>query len=172
MTLGQAKQIVRFLLDGELINEYEDKLNSYFDLGQKRIACTTDFLEREGRIVVNEPTEVDLEQRFERFYRIRRIEGGEWERLPPTRVRLEKGEYAVYYDIYPTTITPHTRDNYQFEISEQAQMALPYYAAAQVTVAEHDLRYHQVYSDEFAAILENVDAARRNGNIHVIGGVV
>ena len=51
-------------------------------------------------------------------------------------------------------------------------MALPYYAAAQVTVAEHDLRYHQVYSDEFAAILENVDAARRNGNIHVIGGVV
>ncbi len=169
MTLGQVKQIVRFLLDGELINEYEEKLNSYIDMGQKRIACTTDFLERKGSIVVNEPTEVDLEAQFERFYRIRRIEGGEWERLSPTKVRLEKGTYTVHYDIYPTTITPHTEDSYVFEISEAAQTALPYYAASQVTIAEHDLRYHQVYADEFAAILENVDAARRNGNIHITG---
>ena len=172
MTLGQVKQIVRFLLDGELFNEYEDKLNTYLDMGQKRIACTTDFLEREGRIVVKEPTEVDLEEQFERFYRIKDIEGGEWERISPTKVRLGQGDYLIRYHVYPATITPHTEDSYVFEISDAAQMGLPYYAAAQVTIAEHDLRYHQVYADEFAAILENVDAARRNGNIHVIGGVV
>lgn len=170
MTLGQAKQIVRFLLDGELMNEYEDKLSAYFDMGQKRIACTTDFITRKGEISLEEASEVDLEERFERFYRIKRIEGGDWERLSPTKIKLPKGKFFIHYDIYPTTITPHTEDDYVFEISDAAQMALPYYVAAQVTIAEHDLRYHQVYSDEFAAILENVDAARRGGNIHITGG--
>lgn len=170
MTLGQVKQIVRFLLDGDLVNEYEEKLNTYLDMGQKRIACTTDFLKRTGSIVAEQPKEVDLEAEFERFYRIERIEGGAWERLSPTKVRLQKGNYTVHYNIYPMTITPHTEDSYVFEISEAAQTALPYYAASQVTIAEHDLRYHQVYADEFAAILENVDEARRNGNIHIMGG--
>ncbi len=172
MTLGQAKQIVRFLLDGQMVSEYEEKLNSYFDLGQKRIACTTDFITREGIISTDAPCEVDLSERFERFYRIRSIKGGKWERLSPTKVHLEAGQYTIQYDIYPTTITPHTEDSYEFEVSPAAQTALPYYAAAQVTIAEHDLRYHQVYYDEFAAILENVDSAKRNGNIFVTGGLL
>jgi len=170
MTLGQAKQTVRFMLDGELINEYEDKLNGYFDLGQKRIACTTDFLERQGSIVADKPMEVDLEKRFERFYRIRRIVGGAWERLSPTKVRLGVGSYVVYYDVFPTPITAATEDGYEFEIGQAAQTALPFYVASLITMAEHDLRYYQVYADEFADILENVAAAKGNGNVHISGG--
>ena len=171
MTLGQAKQITRFLLDGELYNQYEEKLNSFFDLGQKRIACTTDFLKKEMLISVCEPTEVDMTRKDSKFYRLVRVEGGKWEKRSPTCIRLEKGEYRVLYNIYPQTITPHTEDGYEFEISEAAQVALPYFVAAQVTTMEHDLRYYQIYYDEFAAILENFDAAKRTGNIHILGGM-
>lgn len=170
MTLGQAKQITRFLLDGELYNQYEEKLNTYFDLGQKRIACTTDFLQREAVICADRPTDIDMTEKDSLFYRVVRVEGGKWQKRSPTCIHLEKGRYRVLYNVYPRTITPHTEENYEFEISQAAQTALPYFVAAQVTTMEHDLRYYQIYYDEFAAILENVDQARRTGNIHILGG--
>ena len=168
MTLAQAKQIVRFLLDAEVYFQYEKKLSTYFDLGQKRIACTTDFLSADKVIVQDKAGQVDLTEMDERFYRLKKIEGGEWEKLSPTRVELQKGEYHIYYEIYPTDITDQTPEEYEFEISEFAQTALPYFVAAQITIAEHDLRYHQIYSDEFAAILENAAQARASGNLHVV----
>ncbi len=168
MTLAQAKKIIRFLLDNELYCQYENKLNTYLDMGQKRIACTTDFLEADQEIEQHEPTQLDLEKIDPRFYRLHKVEGGEWERISPTRIFLEKGKYHLYYHIYPTSIDQDTEDGYEFEISEFAQTALPYYAAAQVTIAEHDQRYHQAYNDEFAAILENVAQARKVGNIHCV----
>lgn len=167
MTLGQAKQIVRFLLDGELFNQYEEKLNSYFDLGQKRIAATTDFILRKKSISCKEKTKVILTEFDSDFYKLRSVEGGRWERLSPTEIVLFEGDYTLCYCVYPATITAHTKDDVSFEISEAAQSALPYYVAAQVTIAEHDLRYHQVYSDEFADILEHVDELNRLQNIHV-----
>ena len=168
MTLGQAKRIVRFLLDSELFDNYEDKLNSYFDIGQKRIAATTDFLEKVKEVDIEAETELDLEAMDERFYKLRDVQGGDWEKLTPTRIRLQAGHYILKYCVYPAAITPHTSDAYEFEVSELAQTALPYYVAAQVTIAEHDLRYHQVYYDEFAAILENVHEAKTEGNMHIL----
>lgn len=174
MTLGQAKQIVRFLLDGELFSRYEDKLNSYFDMGQKRIAATTEFIEKIKDMTVSEPIELDLEQMDERFYRLTKVEGGNWDKLTQTRIRLYAGEYRLFYNVFPTAITDHTDNDYAFELSEIAQTALPYYVAAQVTIAEHDLRFHQVYSDEFANILENVDAVRRETTARIVpmGGML
>lgn len=166
MTLRQAKQIVRFLLDPELYDQYSDKLGAFFDMGQKRVAATTDFIERHITVVTEGATEIDFAQRDAKFYKLHRITGGDWDKLSQTRVRLQGGEYDILYYIYPETITEHTAPDYEFEISEAGQAALPYYVAAQVTISEHDLRYHQVYSDEFAAILENVDAARRDGLLH------
>ena len=173
MTIGQAKQIVRFLMGGELYNQYEEKLNTYLDMGQKRIACTTDFIDGEIRFVTEGVVELDLEEKIERFYRVRKVEGGRWERLSPTRIRLYGGDYRIFYNLYPHTITPHTDDNTELEISPMSQIALPYYAASQVTIAEHDLRYHQIYSDQFAAVLENVAQARCKGiHVHTFGGAV
>ena len=167
MTLGQAKQIVRFLLDSELFDQYEEKRNAYFNMGQKRVAATTDFIEKTKTLTLSQPTEIDMEQLDASFYKLRRVTGGEWERLSPTSVRLEKGTYVLHYCVFPSTITAHTSDAYAFEISEAAQSALPYYVASQVTIAEHDLRYHQVYYDEFAGILENVDAMNKQANMHI-----
>lgn len=168
MTLAQAKQIIRFLLDTELYCQYESKLNTYLDMGQKRIACTTDFLEADQEMTLEEPMELDLEKMDARFYRLHKVEGGEWEKLSPTRIALQKGKYRLFYHIYPIPIDQDTEDGYEFEISEFAQTALPYYVAAQVTIAEHDQRYHQIYNDEFAAILENVAEARKAGNIRCV----
>lgn len=173
MTLRQAKQIVKFLLDPELYDQYADKLNGFFDMGQKRIAATTDFIERQYTVTVDQPTTLDMEALDERFYKLRKVTGGEWEKLTQTTIRLQKGNYTILYNVYPHSITAHTLPDYAFEVSEHAQTALPYYVAAQVSISEHDLRYHQVYSDEFASILENVDAARQNGTLHFteIGGI-
>lgn len=168
MTLAQAKQIVRFLLDAEVYFQYESKLVAYFDLGQKRIACTTDFLEADKTLTVREACEMDLRELDERFYRLKKVQGGSWEKLSATRIAVQPGEYHIFYQLYPATITVETPESYEFEISEFAQTALPYYVAAQVTIAEHDLRYHQIYSDEFAAILENAAEARKEGNLHVV----
>ncbi len=167
MTLGQAKNIVRFLLDDKLFCDYEDKLAAYFDMGQKRIAATTDFIETEITVTVDSPRDVDLTERVERFYKLRRVEGGRWERLNAARVRLFEGEYRLICAVFPHDITAHTRDGYLFEISEAAQTALPYYVAAQVSTAEHDLRYYQIYQDEFAGILENVDQANAIGRLRL-----
>ena len=169
MTIGQAKQIVRFLLDGALYNQYEEKLAVYLDLGQKRIACTTAFLERETEVEVNAPIEYDLET-LERFYRLRRVEGGKWQKLSPTRLRLQGGRYRILYNIYPQTITPHTDDGTELEISPTAQIALPYFVASQVTMAEHDLCYYQIYADQFASVLESAAAAEGTGKMHVVTG--
>ncbi len=168
MTLAQAKQIVRFLLDAEVYFQYEHKMNAFFDLGQKRIACTTDFLPTEQVVEQAQDGVLVLTELDARFYRLQKVEGGTFEKLSATKIRLPKGRYRIVYDRYPTAIDETTPDSHRFEISEFAQTALPYYVAAQITASEHDLRYHQLYADEFAAILENVAEARRNGCLHVV----
>lgn len=169
MTLGEAKNIVHFLLDRTLLEEYADKINSYFDLGQKRVAATTDFIERIKEITVEEPTVIDLEQMEERFYKLRKVEGeNEYEKQDQTHLRLQKGTYRLFYNVYPQTITNRTPDSYEFEISEIGQTALPYFVAAQVSIAEHDLRFHEVYNEEFANLLVNIDAARREGRMKIV----
>lgn len=167
MTLGQAKKIVRFLLDDQLFCDYEDKIAAYFDMGQKRIAATTDLIEQTVTVESETPQEIDLTERIGRFYKLRRVEGGAWKRLSPTRIRLETGTYRLFCALFPHDITAHTTDDYRFEISEAAQTALPYYVAAQVSTAEHDLRYYQIYQDEFAGILENVHEANGIGRLAV-----
>ncbi|MBQ6946905.1 MAG: hypothetical protein IJN42_02565 [Clostridia bacterium] len=168
MTLAQAKRIVRFLLDAEVYFQYEHKLNTFFDLGQKRIACTTDFIQTERELTVAQKQEVDLVAMDPLFYRLKRVEGGAFEKLSATRIELAAGDYRLIYERYPHTIDSETEDHHLFEISEFAQTALPYFVAAQITAMEHDLRYHQLYQDEFAAILENVAAARKAGNLHLV----
>ncbi len=168
MTLAQAKRIVRFLLDAEVYFQYEHKLNAFFDLGQKRIACTTDFLQAEKTVEAERESEIDLVALDDRFYRLKKVEGGSFEKLSPTRIRVAAGNYRLIYERYPETVDEETTEEYTFEISEFAQTALPYFVASQITAMEHDLRYHQLYADEFAAILENVAVARKEGNLHVI----
>ncbi len=178
MNIGQIKRIVRFLLQDDIYNQYEDKIAEYIDLGQKRIACTTDFLDRDMFIECATDREIDLCELDTRFYRLVRVEKvgqGEWRKLSPTVLSLTAGKYRIFYNIYPRTITPHTEEDYCPEISELAQTALPFFVASMITSADHDTRNHQIYSDEFHSVLENVHAARNGANIHIerrSGGVL
>ena len=148
MTLKEAKDKALKLMD-----EYssrgtpsEDpdlklKLNDFFDIAQKHMAQIKK-IPREYMVPV---IQADIETQYEMPEDFMSFSGmlvngkhgniGRWMGsvliLPP-----RAPDVVVQYSAYPQTIGANTLETYKFEISKDAQEAMPYWVAAQPLIAE------------------------------------
>lgn len=179
MTLGEGKRKVYMLLDeysaGGTVTDDPDieaKMADFFDIGQKQVAeikrirriCT---LERAaGQTLYPLPKDcmklINIWRGGEitRRYRFR---GGMIE-IPES----EKNTVELEYFAIPATITPTigdikgTPDSYEFEVSEDAAKALPYFVASQQLIADLVMDYGALF-DIYQRMLATLDTSEPGG---------
>ena len=93
------------------------------------------------------------------------IEDMYWENPKTLAVSsYEQGELKIEYSAMPQTITSETADTYEFEISEQAQGAMIFYAAAFLMQKEDYAQYQllmQMYSEKMQNLNEDSKVIQR-----------
>lgn len=137
MTLGEGKKKAYELLDeygtgGALDQDLETRIADHFDIAQKEIAKTAKIVKT---VVMDEAGEAEMP---EDFYAL----CGVWKNgRNVTRYRtwiagrllVMPGEtVTVEYYAMPATIDEDTPDEWEFEVSEAACQAMPFFVAAQI----------------------------------------
>ena len=157
MNIGQAKKMLKSLIGEDCYNDISDIVNSYFDVAQKQIATTVDFIEKTFEAAG--PGEVALPPGCMRIKRV--SPDGSFETAGKKRLRLlEAGDYLITYYAYPQVLDEETPDSYEFEISPEALSAIVYFAAANAVITDNDMRPYYAFSDRYNNILQNISSAR------------
>ena len=147
MTVAEANKTVLRLLGDDGFHHTADILNTYYSMAQRQIATTVCPIEKSMALAAGVKTLLPRE-----LYRIKRINCD----------YVKEGEYltageetTLIYYAYPADITSESDE---FEINPEAQAALPYFVAAQLALADGDVRRHAVFTDSYNFILSNIAA--------------
>ena len=177
MNIEQANSIVADLLDEETYDEFKHKLPDFYDHAQKQIATTVGHITTVVEFIPELTGEYDVSERVRevldrKLYRIRRVlsEGDSALRLFKTTFSLQSGmRYRFVVDVYPQTVTESTPESYEFEIPEEAQPALTYYAAAHCVTTDNDKGPYYAFMDRYNNILQNMsDAQRESVSVKIV----
>ena len=175
MNIRDVNTMVAGLIDEETIDEYSNKIRGYYDAAQKQIATTVDFVNAEFEMNIGEPAEIDIEKYIKinfskRIYKLCKILSDK----APTRVfglkyNFSPGMYRIFCYVYPEDITNSTPEDYEFEVSPEAQPAIAYYAAAKCVVTDSDQRPYYAFMDGYNNILQNInDSRNKNTSINIV----
>ncbi len=185
MNIEQANSMVAELIDEESPADFKNKLPGFYDHAQKQIATTVAHIERVFEFTPDKTDEYDmadvvLKTIGKRMYKLCRVMTVDVASAPQRvygRVfKLSAGtKYRVLCYVYPDTVGDNTDTvTYEFEIPEEAQPALVYYAAAHVVATENDKAPYYMFMDRYNNILQNIsDAKTASTSINVVnlGGV-
>lgn len=147
MTVEEANKTVMRLVGEEDFHHVGDILRTYYSMAQKQIATTVCPIEKTMSLSAGVETELPRE-----FYRIKRLN---CDYIRNGRFITAKEDTVITYYAYPADIVS---DDDEFEIDPEAQNALPYYAAAQLVLADSDMRRYTVFTDSYNFILSNIAA--------------
>lgn len=177
MNIEQANSIVADLLDEESYDEFKHKLPDFYDHAQKQIATTVGHITHVIEFTPEITGEYDISDRVmeklnRKLYRVRRVvtDGGSALRVFKTTYNMLGGHlYRIVVDVYPQTINESTPVSHEFEIPEEAQPALTYYAAAHCTTTDNDKGPYYAFMDRYNNILQNMaDAERDSVSVNVV----
>ncbi len=160
MTIADARKIVMYLLDEDSDEDFKGKVNSYFDIAQKQIATTVDFIQKQTQY-----SKAGTYPLPDDFFKIKRVEGTDFEIIGGS-IKVS-GPVTVWYFAYPSDIDESSSDDTEFEISVIGQSAIPYFAAAQLVITDTDMRPYYAFSDRYNNILQNITLSK-NGNVKVV----
>ena len=174
MTLGEGKRKVYMLLDeyssGGAVTrdaDIEAKMADFFDIAQKQAAEVKKLrrlaaIERvEGVSLYPLPSDcMKLIKVWRGDYPTKRyrFRGGMIEIPPDERERVEIEYFAI-----PATVSPDTPDDYEFEVSEDAAKALPYFVASQQLIADLVMDYGALYN-MYQTMLSTLDLSEPGGH--------
>ncbi len=162
MDISSAKKLLRSLIGDDCYQEISDIVNSYFDVAQKQIATTVDFIERS--VEAKGPGTITLPENSMRIARVKSENDSEFEIKSSKAVELlSDDDYTVYYYAYPTVLDDSTPDSYEFEVSPEAHSAIVFFAAANAVITDNDMRPYYAFNDRYNNILENIASAKRTG---------
>ena len=151
MTISQANKLVKKLVGEDDFHDVEDVLTSYYDLAQREIATTAAPIRKSITVKCGEEITLPGD-----VYRLANVSVG-YRRTDMSHIIAEgDGEATVCYLAYPAKLTDDTPITAEFEVCEQAQSAIVYFAAAQTVLADSDMRRYYVFMDMFNSILSNV----------------
>lgn len=171
MTLGEGKERVYMLLDeygdgSNIDEELETKMPRFFDMAQKEIAqrqpivriCT---VEREEGV-----TEYEMPEDFRvlrRVYadgvRTRRYRWKAGKLIIPER---DQSVVEVEYSATPESITEDTDDEHEFDVSEEAAAAMPFFVAA-MSLAADLVQNGDRLKEMYSMMIANLDTTERGG---------
>jgi hypothetical protein len=84
---------------------------------------------------------------------------------------LENGTAEIDVFVYPERITEKTKDNYEFELSQDALEIMPYGIAGDLLKSDISSEYGSVYATRYEAMLERLDPRYQMTNVYIEGGV-
>lgn len=145
MTVAEANKTVLRLIGDDGFHHVGDILNTYYSMAQRQIATTVCPIEKSMTLEAGVETELPRE-----LYRIKRMN---CEYTRNGRYITAKEDAVLTYFAYPADVVSESDE---FEIDPEAQTALPYYAAAQLALADSDMRRHAVFTDSYNFILSNI----------------
>lgn len=142
MTLGDGKRKVLMLLDeyssgGELTADEDigKKMNDFFDMAQKEIASYKKIIRKADIVPDGKGGYHALPENFAGIFRIWK-NGRLTQKYPviDKALVLPAGDttpLTLEYFVVPETINSETKDDYKFEVDEDAANCLPFFVAAQ-----------------------------------------
>lgn len=184
MTLEEMKRATLELI--EEIDESEDSLTSDPDIEAKlhssinrimfemaRMKKIPDYVEIEvvaGQKITFE--DIESESGYG-VYQLDIVRGAEYDlKAKGTVIKvLEDGVLEIEYFRYPERITKTTKDNYEFELSQDALEIMPYGIAADLLKSDVSTGYGKMYSQTFENMLQRLDSRYSMGSISFEGGV-
>ena len=152
MTLREGKKKVYEIIDeyssgGEITRDadIEAKMADLFDIAQKELAQHCPIV----KLYAPEEAAEELEMPGD-FLRLRTL----WRNGRPYRAYRWKagklltggGDVEIEYVANPATVNDETPDNYEFEISDNAAQAMPYFVAANQLIVDLVLDYKAIYA--------------------------
>lgn len=83
---------------------------------------------------------------------------------------LEDGVLEVDFFKYPERITEKTKDNYEFELSQDALAIMPYGIAADLLKSDVSANYGNIYAERYEALKQTLDSRSVMPSIAYKGG--
>ena len=84
---------------------------------------------------------------------------------------LESGTAEIDCYVYPERITKNTKDNYEFELSDDVLEVMPYGVAGDLLKSDISTEYGSIYSTRYEAMLQRLDPRYHMTSIYFEGGV-
>lgn len=160
MNIEKANKLVKALVGEDDFHDVKDVLSSYYDLAQIEIATTVSPIRKSCLLKAGE-----LVRLPEDVYRLISVSTS-YERPDRNHVKIDGKEDAqIVYFAYPEKIYDNSPLNTEFEVDANTQSAIPYYAAAQVVLADSDMRRYYAFMDMYNNILANATAADKEKSV-------
>ena len=83
---------------------------------------------------------------------------------------LESGTAEIDVYVYPERITDSTKDNYEFELSDDALEIMPYGIAGDLLKSDVSAEYGNVYSARYESMLQRLDPRNHMTSVYIEGG--
>lgn len=160
------------------IADYSESFNDFADIAQKQIAERRPI---EASYQISQTASTDTPITFNRFTmpddfkQVRKViyEDGNGHYCVMTDYMWEGkktfvlpsntgGTFTIYYDKYPTSITPDTEDSYEFEVDEDVQELIPFFMAAHALMEDAPDRATQKLNEYYSRLERIVPLADNN----------
>lgn len=82
-----------------------------------------------------------------------------------------EGTVTIYYYKYPDRITDKTKDNYTFELSDDALEIMPYGVAGDLLKSDVSNAYGNIYSQRYEQMKQQLDTRYNMGFIEIGEGI-
>ena len=82
----------------------------------------------------------------------------------------ETGTAEVDLFVYPERITDKTKDDYEFELSDDVLEIMPYGVAAHLLLSDVSAEYGSVYGKEYEKMLNRLDPRYKMASVYIDGG--
>ena len=84
---------------------------------------------------------------------------------------LDSGTAEIDCFVYPERITENTRDNYEFELSQDVLEIMPYGVAADLLKSDISTEYGTIYATRYESMKQLIDPRNNMTSIYIEGGV-
>ena len=165
MTIGEANEYLRVLLDEETLDEYKSRIMPVFDMAQVKIATSVAFLKKIIDVSIDEDKIFKMPDDFFRLEKVmdENLNNADYKTINEKTIFLTKGNYKIEYSRLPEKINDKTNLESEFEIDRACHLAICYFAAAEMTRLDNDQRPFISFIDEYNSILQNYELNRQKG---------
>ena len=164
MTLGEAKSEVLKLLDETKPKaDLTGKLDRFFDMGQKEVALYYPIW-REKTYAAEDEKTLPQDCYKPRYVIVDGIAH------PYTKYSQLPDAFTLRYEAYPADIPDNAPDETEFDLPDEAVLAVIFFAAAQTQSMEYDQRFFQSFYAQYQGKLSNLSGMTDGPTAVVMGG--
>lgn len=164
MTLGEAKSEVLKLLDETKPKvDLTGKLDRFFDRGQKEVALYYPVWREKTYTAADEKT-LPQDCCKPRYVIVDGIA------YPYTKYSPLPDAFTLRYEAYPADIPDNAPDETEFDLPDEAVLAVIFFAAAQTQSMEYDQRFFQSFYAQYQGKLSNLSGMTDGPTAVVMGG--